>query len=75
MPILNVLLSGTADEQKTQQVAHMLANCTSQILRKNWEVILRKNTSPVLMSKSRSPTRRTLGLRRPPSFRQCMTGS
>jgi 4-oxalocrotonate tautomerase len=34
MPILNVLLSGTADEQKTQQVAHMLANCTSQILGK-----------------------------------------
>ena len=39
MPILNVLLSGTADEQKTQQVAHMLANCTSQILRKKPELI------------------------------------
>lgn len=38
MPILNVLLSGTADEQKTQQVAHMLANCTSQILRKKPEL-------------------------------------
>jgi 4-oxalocrotonate tautomerase len=38
MPILNVLLSGIADEQKSQQVAHMLANCTSQILRKKPEL-------------------------------------
>jgi 4-oxalocrotonate tautomerase len=38
MPILNVLLSGTAEEQKSQQVAHMLANCTSQILRKKSEL-------------------------------------
>jgi len=38
MPILNVLLSGTADEQKSQQVAHMLANCTSHILRKKPEL-------------------------------------
>ena len=38
MPILNVLLSGPAQAQTTQQVAVMLANCTSQILRKKPEL-------------------------------------
>jgi 4-oxalocrotonate tautomerase len=38
MPILNVLLSGPAQAQTTQQVAEMLANCTSQILRKKPEL-------------------------------------
>lgn len=38
MPILNVLLSGPAQEHKTQEVAQMLANCTSQILRKKPEL-------------------------------------
>lgn len=38
MPILNVLISGPAQAQTTQQVAEMLANCTSQILRKKPEL-------------------------------------
>lgn len=38
MPILNVLLSGPAQAQTTQQVAEMLANCTSRILRKKPEL-------------------------------------
>lgn len=38
MPILNVLLSGPAQEHKTQKVAQMLANCTSQILHKKPEL-------------------------------------
>jgi 4-oxalocrotonate tautomerase len=38
MPILNVLLSGTADAHQTQQVAQMLANCTHQILHKKPEL-------------------------------------
>lgn len=38
MPILTVLLSGPAQAQTTQQVAEMLANCTSQILRKKPEL-------------------------------------
>jgi 4-oxalocrotonate tautomerase len=38
MPILNVLLSGPAQVQTTQQVAQMLANCTSQILHKKPEL-------------------------------------
>ncbi len=38
MPILNVLLSGPAQAQTTQQVAVMLANCTSRILRKKPEL-------------------------------------
>ena len=38
MPILNVLLSGPAQAQTTQEVAEMLANCTSQILRKKPEL-------------------------------------
>lgn len=38
MPILNVLLSGPAHAQTTQQVAVMLANCTSRILRKKPEL-------------------------------------
>lgn len=38
MPILNVLLSGPAQEVTTQQVAVMLASCTSQILHKKPEL-------------------------------------
>ncbi|WP_101049935.1 tautomerase family protein [Macromonas nakdongensis] len=38
MPILNVLLSGPAQEQKTQQVAQMLGEFTSRILRKKPEL-------------------------------------
>lgn len=38
MPILNVLLSGPAQAQTTQQVAVMLANYTSRILRKKPEL-------------------------------------
>ncbi len=38
MPILNVLLSGPAHEQKTQQVSRMLASCTAQILHKKPEL-------------------------------------
>lgn len=38
MPILNVLLSGPAQAQTTQQVTVMLANCTSRILRKKPEL-------------------------------------
>ncbi len=38
MPILNILLSGPAQEQTTQKVAQMLAKCTSQILRKKPEL-------------------------------------
>lgn len=38
MPILNVLLSGPAQAQTTQQVAVMLANCTRGILRKKPEL-------------------------------------
>jgi 4-oxalocrotonate tautomerase len=38
MPILNVLISGPEQAKTTQQVAEMLANCTSQILRKKPEL-------------------------------------
>jgi 4-oxalocrotonate tautomerase len=38
MPILNVLLSGPAQSQKTHQVAQMLSDCTNQILRKKPEL-------------------------------------
>lgn len=38
MPILNVLLSGPAQEQTTQHVSQMLANCTSHILHKKPEL-------------------------------------
>jgi 4-oxalocrotonate tautomerase len=38
MPILNVLISGPEQAKTTQQVAEMLANCTSQILRKQPEL-------------------------------------
>ncbi len=38
MPILNVLLSGPAQEQMTQKVAQMLVDCTSQILHKKPEL-------------------------------------
>jgi len=38
MPILNVLLSGPAQDQKTQQVAKMLRECTSRILHKKPEL-------------------------------------
>lgn len=38
MPILNVLLSGPAQVQTTQQVAQMLAKYTSQILHKKTEL-------------------------------------
>lgn len=38
MPILNVLISGPEQAQTTQLVAEMLANCTSQILRKKPEL-------------------------------------
>ena len=38
MPILNVLISGPVQAQTTQQVAEMLANCTSQILHKKPEL-------------------------------------